>query len=62
MIELIEGELPVIQQKHDYAIVAITKHGVEMSRDLLKQFPNADLYYTSKFAKDDEADIRYSIV
>lgn len=57
MIELIEGELPVIQQKHDYAIVAITKHGVEMSRELLKQFPNADLYYTSKFAKNDESDL-----
>lgn len=54
MIELIDGEIPVIQQKHDYAIVAITKHGVEMARDLLKQFPNADLYYTNKFSKNDE--------
>lgn len=54
IIELKEGEIPAIQQTGDYAIVAITKHGVEMARDLNQKFPGTDLYYMSKFARGDE--------
>jgi cobalt-precorrin 5A hydrolase len=54
IIELVEGEIPVIQQRGEYAIVAITKHGVEMARDLAQKFPGTDLYYMSKFARGDE--------
>ena len=55
MIELIEGQVPQIQQKHEYALIAITKHGVELSRQLAQKFPGTDLYYMSKFARGDEA-------
>ncbi|MGN7470856.1 cobalt-precorrin 5A hydrolase [Brevibacillus sp. SAFN-007a] len=54
ILELVEGEIPVIRQQGDYAIVAITKHGVEMARDLAQKFPGTDLYYMSKFARGDE--------
>lgn len=54
IIELKEGEIPAIRQRGEYAIVAITKHGVEMARDLHQRFPGADLYYMSKFARGDE--------
>lgn len=54
VIELIEGEIPAIRQRGEYAIVAITKHGVEMARDLARKFPGTDLYYMSKFARGDE--------
>ncbi|KZE51676.1 cobalamin biosynthesis protein CbiG [Brevibacillus parabrevis] len=54
IIELVEGEIPAIRQRGEYAIVAITKHGVEMARDLAQKFPGADLYYMSKFARGDE--------
>lgn len=39
-----------------YAIVAITKHGVETARKLHAQLPGSDLYYMSKFAQGDEAE------
>ncbi|BAU26246.1 cobalt-precorrin 5A acetaldehyde-lyase [Aneurinibacillus soli] len=54
LIELTEGVVPAITQQGRYAIVAITKHGVEMARRLLHTFPDADLYYMSKFARGDE--------
>ncbi|MFE1628214.1 cobalt-precorrin 5A hydrolase [Brevibacillus reuszeri] len=54
IIELKEGEIPAIQQTGEYAIVAITKHGVEMARDLNQKFPGTNLYYMSKFARGDE--------
>ncbi len=54
IIELQEGQIPSIQQHGDYAIVAITKHGVELARNLHQSFSHADLYYMSKFAKGDE--------
>nr|WP_295970078.1 cobalamin biosynthesis protein [uncultured Bacillus sp.] len=54
MLKLKEGELTPIQQRHPYAIIAITKHGVEMARRLDKVFSQTDLYYMSKFAKGDE--------
>ncbi|WP_042350167.1 cobalt-precorrin 5A hydrolase [Bacillus massiliigorillae] len=55
MIELKENELAPIIQKHKYAIVAITKHGVELSRKLHGVFSQSDLYYMSKFEQGDEA-------
>ncbi|WP_282937392.1 cobalamin biosynthesis protein [Paenibacillus sp. RC67] len=55
MITLREGEIPSIEQQGDYAIVAITKHGVEMARKLHGAFSHSDLYYMSKFERGDEA-------
>ncbi|WP_134704056.1 cobalt-precorrin 5A hydrolase [Ammoniphilus sp. YIM 78166] len=55
MIELKEGEIPQIAKKGDYAIIAITKHGVELARGLHQKFSHADLYYMSKFERGDEA-------
>ncbi|MCM2532706.1 cobalamin biosynthesis protein [Neobacillus pocheonensis] len=54
MISLEEEQKPVIQQKGDYGVVAITKHGVEIARKLGHSFQNADVYYMSKFEKGDE--------
>ncbi|WP_230156714.1 cobalamin biosynthesis protein [Peribacillus sp. Bi96] len=54
MIELKEEELAPIKTSHSYAIVAITKHGVQLARNLHTVFSNADLYYMSKFEKGDE--------
>jgi cobalt-precorrin 5A hydrolase len=54
MIELQEGIRPTVVQKNTYAIVAITKHGVELSRRLHSVFANSDLFYMSKFEKGDE--------
>lgn len=44
-----------------YAAVAITKHGVEMARSLAAKFPGIDLYYMSKFARGDEAELEYKL-
>ncbi|MEW9672006.1 cobalt-precorrin 5A hydrolase [Ammoniphilus sp. 3BR4] len=55
MISLKEGEIPSIRQQGDYAIIAITKHGVELARNLSQKFSHADLYYMEKFARGDEA-------
>lgn len=54
IIELQEGVQAPIVQKNSYAIVAITKHGVELSRRLNTLFAHSDLYYMSKFEKGDE--------
>lgn len=54
IIELKEEELAPIKRSHTYAIVAITKHGVELARKLHTVFSNSDLYYMSKFEKGDE--------
>jgi len=54
IMELQEGQIPAVHQRGDYAIVAITKHGVELARSLHQSFPRTDLYYMSKFAKGDE--------
>jgi cobalt-precorrin 5A hydrolase len=53
-IQLQEGEIPSIRQTADFAIIAITKHGVELARKLQSQFSHADLYYMSKFNRGDE--------
>lgn len=55
-IILKESEVPYIKPKSSYAIVAITKHGVELARKLLSSFSDADLYYMKKFEKADEGD------
>lgn len=56
MISLQEGVIPEVEQRHPYAVVAITKHGVNMARQLHQTFPHADVYYMSKFEKGDEKD------
>ncbi|MBD0380691.1 cobalt-precorrin 5A hydrolase [Paenibacillus sedimenti] len=53
-ISLTEGVIPVIRQKGEYAIVAITKHGVDIARKLNERMSGSDVYYMSKFAKGDE--------
>ncbi|MEK8132344.1 cobalamin biosynthesis protein [Paenibacillus filicis] len=54
-IKLQEGVVPVVRRQGDYAVVAITKHGVELARRLQTSFEGvADVYYMSKFAKGDE--------
>lgn len=53
-IQLVEGEIPSIHQTADFAIIAITKHGIELARKLQGQFSHADLYYMSKFNRGDE--------
>lgn len=37
-----------------YAVVAITKHGVAIARQLQSQLPDVDVYYPVKFAHGDE--------
>lgn len=53
-ILLEEGLNPLLKQQGTYAIVAITKHGVELARNLSGSFQNADLYYMKKFENGDE--------
>ncbi|WP_413785565.1 cobalt-precorrin 5A hydrolase [Cytobacillus sp. IB215665] len=54
ILSLAENKLPVIKHKNTYAVVAITKHGVDLARQLASSFSNTDVYYMSKFAKGDE--------
>ncbi|MDD1514127.1 cobalt-precorrin 5A hydrolase [Priestia megaterium] len=54
MIQLQEGRKALITQRGDYAVVAITKHGVEIARNLGRTFQQSDVYYMSKFEKGDE--------
>lgn len=54
VIELQEGKVPELQARGRYAIVAITRHGVERARALAEQMPAADLYYMEKFRCGDE--------
>lgn len=54
MIALEEGRNASVHQTGEYAIVAITKHGVEIARKLAPSLQNADLYYMSKFENGDE--------
>ncbi|WP_128103879.1 MULTISPECIES: cobalt-precorrin 5A hydrolase [Paenibacillus] len=44
-----------------YAAVAITKHGVEMVRNMAGQFPGTDVYYMTKFARGDEQQLGYNM-
>ncbi|MGM0901756.1 MAG: cobalt-precorrin 5A hydrolase [Bacillota bacterium] len=54
MIRLSEGEIPVIEKRKPYALVAITKHGVAFARSYAEKFPYVDLYYMKKFEQGDE--------
>lgn len=54
IIELKEEELAPINQRNRYALVAITKHGVELARRTHDTFSQTDLYYMSKFERGDE--------
>jgi cobalt-precorrin 5A hydrolase len=54
ILQLEEGQMASIRQGGPYALVAITKHGVSLARELNSKFSNADLYYMSKFAQGDE--------
>lgn len=54
VIKLAEGEVPALQVRGRYAIVAITRHGVERARALAEQMPGVDLYYMDKFRYGDE--------
>ncbi|MGG3804146.1 cobalt-precorrin 5A hydrolase [Metabacillus fastidiosus] len=54
VLSLVENEEAAIRQNGDYAIVAITKHGVETARRLGSIFQGSDVYYMSKFEKGDE--------
>ncbi|EKN64293.1 cobalamin biosynthesis protein [Schinkia azotoformans] len=44
----------MINEKKDYCIIAITKHGVQLARDLHEKWPEANLFYMSKFEQGDE--------
>ncbi|MFK2824097.1 cobalamin biosynthesis protein [Bacillus sp. B190/17] len=46
--------LPVIAAKGDYAVVAITKHGTQLAREIASLFHGSDLYYMKKFEQGDE--------
>ena len=56
MIELQEGVVPEINHEQPYAIVAITKHGVALARELHEKFSASDVYYMAKFEQGDEAE------
>ncbi|MDN4074124.1 cobalt-precorrin 5A hydrolase [Fictibacillus terranigra] len=49
-----EGIQPEVRTANDYALVAITKHGVALARRLQGLFQSSDLYYMKKFEKGDE--------
>lgn len=56
MIYLQEGRAASIKRYGDYAIIAITKNGVNLARHLQKMWTESDLYYMSKFEKGDEGE------
>ncbi|MBZ5749995.1 cobalt-precorrin 5A hydrolase [Metabacillus rhizolycopersici] len=56
-----EGKIVDLKQKGTYAVVAITKHGVELARNLHAKFHQTDLFYMSKFEKGDEKERNISI-
>ncbi|WP_299091614.1 cobalamin biosynthesis protein [uncultured Metabacillus sp.] len=51
-----EGKNVELKQTGTYAIVAITKHGVVLARNLHANFHQTDLFYMSKFEKGDEVE------
>lgn len=56
-----EGKQVALIPKGTYAIVAITKHGVELARNFHTTFPQADLFYMSKFEREDEEERHISL-
>jgi len=61
VIELQEGFIPDLRGKGQYAIVAITRHGVEKARGLANQMAEADLYYMDKFRYGDEEEQGFTL-
>lgn len=61
ILHLEEDRVIELNKTHDYAIVAITKHGVELARNLHTTFQKSDLYYMSKFKTDDEANYQITL-
>ncbi|ATP38682.1 cobalamin biosynthesis protein CbiG [Solibacillus sp. R5-41] len=55
MISLQEGVIPKVDKRKPYALVSITKHGVENARNYAEKFPYVDLYYMKKFERGDES-------
>ncbi|MEK4423672.1 cobalt-precorrin 5A hydrolase [Solibacillus sp. FSL K6-1523] len=55
MISLQEGVIPEVDKRKPYALVSITKHGVENARNYAEKFPYVDLYYMKKFERGDES-------
>ncbi|WP_243291085.1 cobalamin biosynthesis protein [Bacillus sp. FJAT-47783] len=53
-IRLSEEANVLIKQTYPYAVVAITKHGVQLARKLTETFQQMDLYYMKKFEHGDE--------
>ncbi|MBM7603000.1 cobalt-precorrin 5A hydrolase [Metabacillus crassostreae] len=53
---LAEGKQLTLQPTGSYAVVAITKHGVELARELHSTFLQTDLFYMSKFERGDETE------
>jgi cobalt-precorrin 5A hydrolase len=53
-VSLTENAPILIKRTHPYAVVAITKHGVQIARTLLKTFQQVDVYYMKKFESGDE--------
>ncbi|OLS39375.1 cobalamin biosynthesis protein CbiG [Alkalihalophilus pseudofirmus] len=49
-----EGKQVELKENGVFAIVAITKHGVNLARGLHSIFQQSDLFYMSKFEKGDE--------
>ncbi|ERN52977.1 cobalamin biosynthesis protein [Alkalihalophilus marmarensis] len=49
-----EGKQVELKENGVFAIVAITKHGVNLARGLHSTFQQSDLFYMSKFEKGDE--------
>lgn len=54
VIKLQEEKGIHVKVKEPYALVAITKHGVQLARRLHQQFQATDVYYMSKFVQGDE--------
>lgn len=55
IIALQEDVMPKIKVNGEYAVVAITKHGIDIGRNIMKSFgSHVDFYYMEKFARGDE--------
>ncbi|APH05072.1 cobalt-precorrin 5A hydrolase [Bacillus weihaiensis] len=53
-LHLQEGKQIELNSSKPFAVVAITKHGVELARHLHATFQQTDLFYMSKFEQGDE--------
>lgn len=48
--------MPVTDNPKPYAIVGITKHGAELARRLAVAMPDADVYLSEKFVREEDGD------